>query len=117
FAQFGSELDEATQAQLNRGSRLTEVLKQDQYATLAVEKQILIIFAGTNGFLDDLPMDQVRPFERGLYAFLDQAHPGLGQKIREKKELDDALRNEMTAVIREYKERFRTERASSAAAH
>ncbi len=76
FAQFGSEqLDKATQAQLCRGERLIEILKQDQYAPLPVEKQILIIFAGTNGYLDDLEVSQCRAFERGLCEFLDSSHP------------------------------------------
>ena len=71
FAQFGSDLDKATQAQLNRGQRLVEVLKQEQYSPLPFSKQILIIFAGTSGFFDDLPVDQVRDFEAELYEFVD----------------------------------------------
>ncbi len=116
FAQFGSDLDAATQAQLARGKRLTEILKQDQYAPVPVEKQIVIIFAGTNGHLDDLAIEDCRPFEQALYRFLDQSHPGLGAKIREHKELTDDLRKELQAVLREFKERFRAERGSAAAA-
>ncbi len=116
FAQFGSDLDKATQAQLGRGQRLTEILKQDQYAPVAVEKQILIIFAGTNGFLDDLGVEELRLFEQGLYRFLDQAHPALGKSIREHKELTEDLRQQVSAVLSEFKERFRAERADTAAA-
>lgn len=116
FAQFGSDLDAATQSQLARGKRLTEILKQDQYAPLSVEKQVITIFAGTNGYLDDLPMEECRPFEQALYRFLDQAHPALGGKIRERKELTDELRQEVHAALREFKERFRAERSTAAAA-
>jgi len=116
FAQFGSELDAATQAQLNRGRRLTEILKQDQYSPVPVEKQILILFAGTSGFVDDLPVDDVRAFEKGLFRFVDQAHPGTLQKIREKKELSDEIRQELKSVIGEFKERFKAERGAGVAA-
>src|SRR5471030_1649047 len=75
FSQFGSDLDKATQGQLNRGSRLVEILKQDQYQPLPFSKQILIIFAGTNGFLDDLPVDKIREFEAELYKYVDTANP------------------------------------------
>ena len=75
FAQFGSDLDKATLAQLNRGRRLGEILKQDQYKPLPVEKQIAIIFAGTGGYLDDLPIEQCLPFEQALYDFMDTSYP------------------------------------------
>ena len=84
FSQFGSDLDKATQAQLNRGARLVEVLKQDQFEPLPFSKQILIIFAGTNGFFDDLAVEDVRPFEKSLYAYVDGANPGLLQHDRGK---------------------------------
>lgn len=112
FAQFGSELDKASLAQLNRGSRLTELLKQPQYNPLPVEKQVLALFAGTNAFLDDLEVEQVRPFEQELYRFVENAHPALLAKIREQKKIDDALRAELNAVIQEAKERFLTESRS-----
>jgi len=86
FAQFGSDLDKATQAQLNRGQRLVEVLKQKQFSPLPFSKQILIIFAGTNGFFDDLPVDQVRDFESELYRFVDATNPGLLRTIKQSKE-------------------------------
>src|SRR5580765_7321615 len=85
FAQFGSDLDKATLAQLNRGRRLTEVLKQDQYVPLPVEKQIVMIFAGTNGLLDDLEAEDCRPFEESFFRYLDTSQPGLLEKIRTKK--------------------------------
>jgi F-type H+-transporting ATPase subunit alpha len=106
FAQFGSELDKASAAQLTRGSRMVEILKQGQYSPVPVEKQILIIYAGTNGFLDDLPVDQCRPFEDGLSRFIENAHPGLLPSIREKKNLDDDLKAKMTSAIKEFKTRF-----------
>jgi F-type H+-transporting ATPase subunit alpha len=106
FAQFGSDLDKSSQAQLNRGRRLVEILKQGQYQPLPVEKQILIIYAGTNAFLDDLPVEQCRAFEESLYRFVENAHPGLLAKIREKKVFDDALRAEVNSALKEAKERF-----------
>jgi F-type H+-transporting ATPase subunit alpha len=106
FAQFGSELDKASAAQLTRGSRMVEILKQGQYSPVPVEKQILIIYAGTNGFLDDLPVEQCRPFEEGLSRFVENAHPGLLPAIREKKNLDDDLKSKMTGAIKEFKTRF-----------
>jgi F-type H+/Na+-transporting ATPase subunit alpha len=110
FSQFGSDLDKATQAQLNRGQRLVEVLKQKQFSPLPFSKQILIIFAGTNKFLDDLPVAQVGDFETALYKFVDTTDPGLLRTIMEKKTLDDALKAEMTKVIKEAKEAFVAER-------
>ncbi len=115
FAQFGSDLDKASLAQINRGKHLIEVLKQGQFQPLPVEKQILIIFAGTQGFLDDLPVEQVRKFEEEMYRFVDNAHRALLAKIVEKKSLDDALRAEIGAVIKEFKDRFVAEQPTAAA--
>jgi F-type H+-transporting ATPase subunit alpha len=115
FAQFGSDLDKATQAQLNRGSRLVEILKQDQYQPLPFSKQILIIFAGTNGFLDDLPVDQIRQFEAELYKFVDTSYPKLQPAIMEKKTIDDALKADIQKALKEFKERFVGERQLAAA--
>src|SRR5205807_1584928 len=112
FAQFGSDLDKATQAQLNRGQRLVELLKQAQFSPLPFSKQILIIFAGTSGFLDDLPVEQVRPFEAELYKFVDATNAGLLRTIMEKKILDDNLKAEMSRVIKEAKETFVAEQAA-----
>jgi F-type H+/Na+-transporting ATPase subunit alpha len=106
FAQFGSDLDKATQNQLNRGQRLVEILKQNQFSPLPFSKQILVIFAGTGGFLDDMPVEQVRPFEIELHKYVDTANPGLLQKIMEKRVLDDELKAEMTKVIKDCKEQF-----------
>src|SRR6202521_2191782 len=104
FAQFGSDLDKATMAQLNTGRRLTEVLKQDQYVPLPVEKQVVLIYAGTNGLLDDLEVEDVRPFEQSLYRFLDTSHAGLLQKIRERKALDDEIKADLQRVFKDAKE-------------
>jgi len=109
FAQFGSDLDKASLAQLNRGRRLTEILKQGQYAPLPVEKQILIIFAGTSGLLDDLPLEQCPEFEEELYRFTDNTRPQLLNQIAAKKALDDALRAEVQSLLGEFKERFVSE--------
>jgi F-type H+/Na+-transporting ATPase subunit alpha len=114
FAQFGSDLDKATLAQLNRGQRLTEVLKQDQYVPLPVEKQIAIIFAGTNGLLDDLEVADIRPFEQSLYRFLESTQSALLPKIRDRKAIDDEIRGELQRAIKEAKERFKLERGRAA---
>ncbi len=108
FAQFGQELDKATQAQLARGERMVEVLKQDQYQPLPVEKQILIIYAGTAGHLDDMPLEAIRPFEEGLYRFVEAKYPSIFQELREKKEISDELRAKMDTAIRECKAEFLT---------
>jgi F-type H+-transporting ATPase subunit alpha len=110
FSQFGSDLDKATQSQLSRGQRLVEVLKQKQFSPLPFSKQILIIFAGTSGVLDDLPIEQVRDFEAELYRYVDATNPGLLRTIMEKKVLDDSIKAEMTKVIKECKEAFVQER-------
>ena len=114
FSQFGSDLDKATQAQLNRGQRLVEVLKQKQFSPLPFSKQILVIFAGTGGFLDDLPIDQVREFEAELYKFVDATSPALLRSIMEKKVLDDGLKAEMSKVIKDCKEQFVAQRQAVA---
>ena len=106
FALFGSELDKASQQQLNRGKHLVEVLKQPQYQPVPVEKQVVIIYAGTQGMLDDLAVEQVRPFEAELNRFLDTSQAGLLQEIRDKKALDDQIKNKLNTVIKEFKERF-----------
>ena len=106
FAQFGSDLDKASQAQLNRGKRLVEILKQPQYKPLPVEKQVAIIFAATKGLLDDIAVEDCRSFEAELYKFLENAHPGILTAIREKKVLDDALQADLRSAIGELKGRF-----------
>jgi F-type H+-transporting ATPase subunit alpha len=114
FAQFGSDLDKATLNQLNRGQRLVEALKQKQFSPLPFSKQILIIYAGTSGFLDDLPVDQVRDFEAELYKYVDATNPGLLRTIMEKKILDDNLKAGMSKTIKECKETFVAERQTVA---
>src|ERR1700739_3295719 len=106
FAQFGSDLDKATQAQLNRGQRLVELLKQGQFSPLPFSKQILIILAGTGGFLDDMPVDQVRDFEKELYKYVEATHPQVLRAIMEKKILNDQLKGQLQNVIKEAKQQF-----------
>ena len=106
FAQFGSDLDKASQHQLHRGERLTEILKQDQHHPLAVEKQVLVIFAGANGFLDDLEVAQCREFERKLYEYLDRQDESVLAKIRERKAIDDELSQEIKDTVGAFKQRF-----------
>jgi len=115
FAQFGSELDKATQAQLARGQRLTEILKQEQFRPLPVEKQILIIFAGTNGYLDTFAVEQCQPFERALDEFMDTNYPELLRKIAEKRSLDDALHAEVVRALDQFREQFNAAQSAPAA--
>src|SRR5476651_114903 len=116
FAQFGSDLDKSSQAQLNRGKHLVEILKQGQYQPLPVEKQIVIIFAGTQGYLDDLPVERCRKFEEDLYRFIDNAHHDVFEAIRSRKALDDPLRAKLKAAIEEFKARFVEEQSAAQAA-
>jgi F-type H+-transporting ATPase subunit alpha len=106
FAQFGSELDKATQAQLARGQRLVQLLKQDQFTPLPVEKQVLVIFAGTNGYLDDIEVSEVERFERDLLAFAETHAGALLNKIATKKAIDDETREGLKKLLSEFKERF-----------
>ena len=115
FAQFGSDqLDKATQAQLARGQRLTEVLKQDQYSPLPVEKQVLILYVATSGLLDGAPVNEVRRFERELLQFVEINHPSILKSIREKKALDDGIRAEIKKAADAFKERFTAAVAAAA---
>ena len=116
FAQFGSDLDKATQAQLNRGRRLVEVLKQPQYQPLAVEKQVAIVYAATKGFLDAVAVEDVRRYEEDLYRFLESSHPGVLTGIAEKKILDDDLKASVEKALNEFGQRFSAARAAGAAA-
>ena len=113
FAQFGSDLDKVTQNQLNRGKRLTELLKQPQFSPLPTEKQIIIIYAGNNGFLDDLQVEQIRAFEDGLYKYLDSAQSALLSDIITKKTLDDDLKARIESALKEYKQNFLTEHSDA----
>jgi len=109
FAQFGSDLDKASQAQLNRGRRLTEILKQPQYHPLPVEKQVLILFAGVNGYLDDLPVEACQRFEAELYRYVDATHPEIAAEIREKKAISEDLKARIEEMMVEFKQRFKAE--------
>ena len=107
FAQFGSDLDQTTQRQLNRGSRLVELLKQDQYEPLPVEKQVLIIYAGTNGFIDELPLTTLKKYEQELYSFIESKHPDVFADILKKRELDGDLRAKINKALEEFKGVFK----------
>jgi F-type H+-transporting ATPase subunit alpha len=109
FAQFGSDLDKATQSQLARGQRLVEILKQPQYQPMDVEKQVMVIWAATNGHTDDVPVEQVQRFESELQHFVENAHPGVLQSIREKKSLTDEIKADLTQVLADFKERWNEE--------
>ncbi len=106
FAQFASDLDKATLAQLRRGEKLVEVLKQGQYVPLSVEKQVLIIYAGTNGFLDKLPVSELAKYEKELYDCAESKHPEVLSTIREKKQLDNEFKKKLNAILKEFTERF-----------
>jgi F-type H+-transporting ATPase subunit alpha len=107
FAQFGSDLDQTTQRQLNRGARLVELLKQGQYQPLPVEKQILIIYAGTNGFVDELPLAALKKYEQDLHSFVESKHPDIFADILKKRELDGDLRAKITKALEEFKGVFK----------
>ncbi len=113
FAQFGSDLDKATQAQLARGERLTEILKQDQYQPLEVIKQIISIFAGTQGFTDSLKVSELKTFLNEMLQFMETARSSLLQKILTEGALTDALRQELLAAMKEFKEKYQAERAAT----
>jgi F-type H+-transporting ATPase subunit alpha len=102
FSMFASDLDKSTQALLERGRRTTEILKQDQYAPLPVEKQIVIIFAANNGFLDGLEVADLRRYERELYTYLDTHKPDLLAEILEKKDIKGELTDRMKAALTEF---------------
>jgi F-type H+/Na+-transporting ATPase subunit alpha len=109
FSQFGSDLDKITQNQLNRGQRLTELLKQPQFHPLTAEKQVIILYAGTQGFLDDIKVSSIRAFEDGLYKYLDSGQTALLNDIATKKALDDALKGRIGDALKEYKANFLAE--------
>jgi F-type H+-transporting ATPase subunit alpha len=114
FAQFGSDLDKSTQAQLTRGARLVEILKQPQYEPLAVEKQVAIIFAGTNGYLDAVPVSELRAFEIELYRFLESRYPQVLRGVAEKKQLDDQLKGALNDAVKEFAGQFAARKAAAA---
>ena len=102
FAQFGSDLDKATQDQLARGERMVTILKQGQYVPLSMEKQVVIIYAGTFGFLDKIPVDRVGSYEKGLFEFIDQKYPKLFEEIKTKKAIDDQVKTSLTKALEEF---------------
>src|SRR5262245_15180745 len=106
FAQFGSDLDQATQKQLNRGKRLVEILKQPQYQPLPVEKQVIIIFAATNGYLDSVPVERLRAYEENLYQFLEARQASVLATINEKKILDDDVKKSLNAALEDFGKDF-----------
>ncbi|MGH9241385.1 MAG: F0F1 ATP synthase subunit alpha [Vicinamibacterales bacterium] len=116
FAQFGSDLDKATQAQLNRGRRLVEILKQPQYQPLAVEKQVTIIYAATKGFLDAVPVEEVRRYEEELYRFVETRYPNVFTGIAEKKILDDEVKAALEGALADFNKQFLAGRQEAAVA-
>ena len=112
FAQLGSELDKASAAQLTRGGRMVEILKQGQFSPVPVEKQVVIIYAANAGMLDDLKPAECRPFEEGLSRFIETSHSAILSTIREKKTIDDTLKGQLDAVLKEYKARFLQEQGA-----
>jgi F-type H+-transporting ATPase subunit alpha len=106
FAKFGSELDKTTQAQLTRGERLVEILKQPQYEPMPVENQVMIIYVGEKGYVDDLPINRVKEFESGFYDFMREKYPQVPRDIREKKELTEELEKMLDQAAEEFKKNF-----------
>jgi F-type H+-transporting ATPase subunit alpha len=107
FAQLSSDLDKATKAQLDRGQCMVELLKQPQYATLTVEDQTMIIWVGINGYLDDVPISDIRRFETDFYAFMRNKHPAVGKAVREQKELTDEIVTQLKQAADEFKSLFK----------
>jgi len=107
FAKFGSDLDKSTQQQLRRGARLVELMKQKQYSPVPVEKQVALIYAATNGYVDDLPVDSLQRFEQELYEFLDSAYVHLLDAIATKKELTPEIKEQLNTAIGTFVEGFR----------
>ena len=107
FAGFGSDLDKATQQQLNRGERLVEILKQPQYKPLPMEKQVSILFAGARGFLDPIPVNMLADYEKELYAYIEQSAPAVFDGLREKQEIDADLEEQMKSAMTAFGESFK----------
>src|SRR5260370_30611182 len=114
FAQFGSDLDKSTQAQLTRGARLVEILKQPQYEPLAIERQVAIIFAGTKGYLDAVALADLRAYEVDLYRFMESRYPEVFEGIADKKQLDDQLTRGLTRAVEEFTGDFSARKAAAA---
>ncbi|MGB6194644.1 MAG: F0F1 ATP synthase subunit alpha, partial [Terracidiphilus sp.] len=116
FAQFGSDLDPLTQKQLNRGQRLSELLKQPQFHPLTWQQQAIILFAGTQGYLDDLQIADIRPFEDGLHKYFAVAQSAFMDELTKKKAIDDDLRSRLHAAIKEFKAGFVAEKSAAVTA-
>jgi F-type H+/Na+-transporting ATPase subunit alpha len=107
FAAFGSDLDKATKAQLNRGQRLVEILKQDQYSPYEVEEQVIVIYAGTNGYIDEVPVPDVKRYEKELVQFLRQKYPQIARGIKEAQAIKDDMKNTLGEALKEFGAVFR----------
>lgn len=110
FAKFGTELDKASQAQLDRGERLTEILKQDQYVPLSVVKQVLIIFAGNKGYLDEIEVSKIKRYEKEIFEYFEKEYSDLLKKIEDKKEIDEKIEKDLSKGMKEFTEKFREEK-------
>ncbi|MFH1335534.1 MAG: F0F1 ATP synthase subunit alpha [Candidatus Zixiibacteriota bacterium] len=108
FAQFGTELDETTKAYLIRGEKTVEILKQDQYVPMSLEKQVMIIYVATHGYLDDVPLDAVRRFEKEFYPFMEKEYPDVGHSIFNSKDLDENTEKKLNEAIRKFKAQFKS---------
>ena len=116
FAQFASDLDAATQRQLARGERTVEILKQPQYQPMAVENQVVVIFAVTNGFLDDVPVDRVRAWEVGFHDFIASQYSDVLTGLRQEKQITEDIEGRLKTAIEEYNKLFQAEQAQAGAA-
>ena len=103
FAQFGSDLDKTTQAQLARGARMVELLKQDQYKPMSVGEQVLIIYAGVNGFVDDIPVSKLREFEQDFLSYFNEKHAGIKSDVVSRKKIDEEFSEQLKQIITEFK--------------
>jgi F-type H+/Na+-transporting ATPase subunit alpha len=106
FAQFASDLDAATRAQLERGKRLVELLKQGQYVPLPVEKQIVTVYAGTAGYTDKLPVESLKQYEQDLYRYIDEKHPELWTEIKTKREITDDIKRTLDKALKSFGKKF-----------
>jgi F-type H+-transporting ATPase subunit alpha len=113
FAQFGTELDEATKAYLIRGEKTVEILKQDQYVPISLEKQVMIIYVATHGYLDDVPLDTIRKFEKEFYPFMEKEYPDVGHSIANSKDLDENTEKKLNEAIKKFKEELKTRLGST----
>jgi len=107
FAQFGSDLDKSTQAQLTRGQRMVELLKQDQFVPMTFDRQVIVLFAGSQGHLDDVPVEAVRRFEKEFLAFIDGKYADVPATIQKERDLSDATQKKLTAAVQEFKAQFK----------